>query len=278
VYGIQYEYAKALKQLHAESRELFSTKNFDAQKTPEIDETTEVLIRDGGFYQMTRAQARSHVEVPFGEVLDVSECQDTVLYKPSKGLFGVFDGVGGSENGRGASRRAADVISQISESSDLASGSNLAWAINEANNAILRDPELCGRGQTTGVVAKITEQNGKKMLSYATVGDSRLYRIDKDNNVEMITMDEGEGRYITNAIGDPRCEIKQFGDIPLNTGDRFLLCSDGITGDKPEEMMSGAQIAAIMRASKNDFEAAHNLMMAAKKGDDRTAVVFTPEI
>ena len=102
-----------------------------------------VLIRDGGFYQMTRAQARSHVEVPFGEVLDVSECQDTVLYKPSKGLFGVFDGVGGSENGRGASRRAADVISQISESSDLASGSNLAWAINERN-----PPGLIARGMS----------------------------------------------------------------------------------------------------------------------------------
>ena len=94
----------------------------------------------------------------------------------------------------------------------------------------------------------------------------------------MITVDEGEGRYVTNVIGDPRCIIKQFGDIPLNTGDRFLLCSDGITGDKPEEMMSGVQIAAIMRASKNDFEAAHNLMMTAKKNDDRTAVVFTPEI
>lgn len=217
--------------------------------------------------------------MPFGEVLDVSECQDTVLYKPSKGLFGVFDGVGGSENGRGASRRAADVISKLIESPlDFASGSNLAWAINEANTAILNDPELRGRGQTTGVVAKITEQNGKKMLSYASVGDSRLYRIDKDNNVEMITVDEGEGRYVTNVIGDPRCRISQFGDIPLNAGDRFLLCSDGITGDKPEEMMSGVQIAAIMRASKNDFEAAHNLMMAAKKGDDRTAVVFTPEI
>ena len=278
VYGIQYEYAKALKQLHAESRELYSTKNFDTQKLPEIDNQTEVLIRDGGFYQMTRAQARNHVEVSFGEVLDVSECEDTVLYKPSKGLFGVFDGVGGSENGRGASRRAADVISQASEQYEITNGSNLAWAIDQANLAILNDPNLSGHGQTTGVVAKITEQGGKKMLSYAMVGDSRLYKIDRNNNVELITIDEGEGRYITNAIGDPRCVVKQSGDIPIHSGDRFMLCSDGITGDKPEEMMSGAQIAAIMRASKNDFEAAHNLMMTAKKNDDRTAVVFTPEV
>lgn len=278
VYGIQYEYTKALKQLHAESRELFSTRNLDTQRNPEINETTEVLIRDGGFYQMTRAQARSHVEVPFGEVLDVSECEDTALYKPSKGLFGVFDGVGGSENGRGASRRAADVIGKLSEQYEFESGENLAWALDQANQSIINDPDLSGQGQTTGVVTKITERDGGKILLYASVGDSRLYKIDKNNNVEMVTVDEGEGRYITNAIGDPRCQVKQFGEISINPGDRFMLCSDGITGDKQEEMMSGVQIAAIMRACKNDFEAAHNLMMSAKKGDDRTAIVFTPEV
>ena len=278
VYGIQYEYAKALKQLHAESRELFSTKNFDAQKTPEIDETTEVLISDGGYYQMTRAQARGRVEVAFGEVLDVSESEDTVLYKPSKGLFGVFDGVGGSDMGHGASRRAADVFNQLSEQYEFENGANLAWALDQANQSILNDPELSGHGQTTGVVAKIVDhKDGRKTLPYATVGDSRLYKIDKQNNVELITQDEGEGRYVTNVIGDPRCKVKQFGDIDINPGDRFMLCSDGITGDKPEEMMSGAQIGAIMRASKSDFEAAHNLMMTAKKFDDRTAIVFTPK-
>ena len=278
VYGIQYEYTKALKQLHAESKELFSTNNAEVQSSPEIDEHTEVLIRDGGFYQMTRAQARNHIEVPFGEVLDVSECEDTALYKPSKGLFGVFDGVGGSDDGRGASRCAADVLSTLSEQYEFVDGANLAWALDQANTAILSNPNLRGRGQTTGVVAKITEIDGKKVLAYAMVGDSRLYKIDKQNNVELITQDEGEGRYITNAIGDPRCQVKQFGEFVINPGDRFMLCSDGITGDKPEEMMSGAQIAAIMKASSNDFEAAHNLMMTAKKNDDRTAVVFTPEV
>lgn len=278
VYGIQYEYAKALKQLHAESRELFSTKNFDAQKTPEIDETTEVLISDGGFYQMTKAQARGRAEVAFGEVLDVSESEDTVLYKPSKGLFGVFDGVGGSDMGRGASRRAADVFNQLSEQYEFENGANLAWALDQANQSILNDPELSGHGQTTGVVAKIVEhENNKKTLSYATVGDSRLYAIDKQSNVELLTQDEGEGRYVTNVIGSPRCIVKQFGDVDIKPGDRFMLCSDGITGDKKEESMSGLQISAIMRASKSDFEAAHNLMMTAKKFDDRTAIVFTPK-
>ena len=70
------------------------------------------------------------------------------------------------------------------------------------------------------------------------------------------------------------CEVSgsNFGMFKLEHGDRLVLCSDGITGDKKEEKLSEKQIAALV--GKLDAETAKwNLMNAAKKLDDRSAIV-----
>jgi serine/threonine protein phosphatase PrpC len=102
----------------------------------------------------------------------------------------------------------------------------------------------------------------------------------KDGTVAQVTQDEGEGNRITNALGMPMNEgdfiVKQWGDIGIRDGDKFMLCSDGITGDYGDQLMGNDEIGQIMSKAKSPSEAAMRLTAAARKHDDRTVIVFEP--
>ena len=53
-----------------------------------------------------------------------------------------------------------------------------------------------------------------------------------------------------------------------------MLCSDGITGDYGDDLMSDAEMASIVRGARTPDDAAKNLVALARKKDDRTALVF----
>lgn len=116
------------------------------------------------------------------------------------------------------------------------------------------------------------------MMAYAMVGDSRLYVVHKDGSVEQVTKDEGYENVITNALGNPvgpgEGRTQQFGEFDIHDGDRFVLCSDGITGDKGTDLMSNEELGRIVMSSRSAREASLNLVNNARKKDDRTAIVF----
>lgn len=93
-----------------------------------------------------------------------------------------------------------------------------------------------------------------------------------------MTKDEGEGKYIYNALGreteNGESRVQQFGDEELYPGDRVVLCSDGITGDYGTDLMSDAELGSLVMNAHDAREAAKNLVSGARKRDDRTAVVF----
>ncbi len=93
----------------------------------------------------------------------------------------------------------------------------------------------------------------------------------------MITHDEGVGKYISNGIGiknGPKAPAKQYGEVHLQPGDKIVLCSDGITGDYGDDLMSDAELAYLVNSSRTAVEASRKLVSQARKKDDRTAVVF----
>lgn len=202
-------------------------------------------------------------------------CEDAKVFRPDLKMYGVFDGAGGERGGKTASNTAASVVENLGQRVDLTSGAHLKWALEQANDAVVKDPVA---GYSTAVLAKVVERKGGRYLSYASVGDSRIYIVGRDGNVRQITKDEGEGNRIWNSLGtdgDGNGIVKQYGDIRLESGDKVMMCSDGITGDYGTDLMSDEEIANIMCSAKNPGEAAKRLMVAARKKDDRTVCCFS---
>ncbi|WP_457629920.1 Stp1/IreP family PP2C-type Ser/Thr phosphatase [Oceanithermus sp.] len=164
----------------------------------------------------------------------------------SYGIFVVADGMGGHRTGELASRMAVknivDVVREEEPSPNL-----LLDAFEEANESIYtagQRPESRGMGTTATALAL--------NLPYAIiahVGDSRAYLL-RDGVLTQLTQDHSwvaermrqglltpsEARnhrwrnVITNALGSfPEARVDLIG-LKVQPGDRFLLCSDGLSG------------------------------------------------
>jgi len=174
--------------------------------------------------------------------------QDAVGYRV-KNTFGVFvvaDGMGGHRTGELASRMAVKNIVDVVREEEP-SPSLLLDAFEEANDAIYiagQRPESRGMGTTATALAL--------NLPYAIiahVGDSRAYLL-RDGVLTQLTQDHSwvaerlrqglltpaEARnhrwrnVITNALGSfPEARADLIG-LKVQPGDRFLLCSDGLSG------------------------------------------------
>ena len=310
VYGKKQEYWDQMKALHAEaerrsidrfraapisdSRSISQYDNIDhfndlkpqadnpwpnhiEQYMSDVEDNYEWLKHDAGMWQVSRAQTNegfNRADLMEGLWAD-NKCEDSYLWRPDQNFYGVFDGAGGHGGGREASQTAAATVNEMANRYLLQSGSALAYVLNAANERIC---ENAAAGYSTGVLAKEIDRNGRRMMAYAMVGDSRLYVVHKDGSVEQVTKDEGYENVITNALGNPvgpgEGRTRQFGEFDIHDGDRFVLCSDGITGDKGTDLMSNEELGRIVMSSRSAREASLNLVNNARKKDDRTAIVF----
>jgi serine/threonine protein phosphatase PrpC len=164
----------------------------------------------------------------------------------------VCDGMGGANGGSVASRVAVDTIAEFLNRHNCSLVDNksrvlLEEAFSAANTAIYKkafeDCELYGMGTTA--VAVITDQH---RAIIANVGDSRAYHI-SDDVIQQITVDHSyvqqlvldgqltkseaknhpQKNLITRALGVSSSIEIDFFYIDLKSGDRLLLCTDGIT-------------------------------------------------
>ncbi len=188
-----------------------------------------------------RYNAKTHV----GLKRKVNE--DAVLALPDQDIWVVSDGMGGHEAGDYASGLIADSIAMIPTGLDPTARMHaLRDAIQSAHRVILKEAEVRGRGVIGATVAALMLANGHFVGIWA--GDSRIYRL-RDGHIEMLTTDhsavadlviagqmtwdEAEQHPQSNAItravgvGDTLDLDKIRGDV--QPGDRFLVCSDGLT-------------------------------------------------
>lgn len=198
----------------------------------------------------------------------------------------VCDGMGGANGGNIASKIAVEVIgSRIREAyrSDQGPGSVellLTSAMATANVGVYdraqKDLELSGMGTT--VVAVVTCGH-TAYISH--VGDSRLYlyrnqslsQITRDHSVvqELIEsgqITEAEARshprknYITRALGVISEECGEYDELELLSGDRLLLCTDGLTNE-----VDPAELECLLTMPIE--EAAQALIQASLSGGGR---------
>lgn len=166
-------------------------------------------------------------------------------------LFVVADGMGAHAAGELASKLAADGISHLYEHyRELAPHEALERAIVETNTNINRrgkaNPDFHAMGTTASTLVLLPHG-----AIVGHVGDSRVYRL-RGTQLEQLTFDHSllwelralgrleEGsdlarnvpkNVITRSLG-PNAEVTVDleGPFPLEVGDTFLLCSDGLTG------------------------------------------------
>jgi serine/threonine protein phosphatase PrpC len=169
--------------------------------------------------------------------------EDSFLVDDRLELYAVADGMGGHNAGEVASATALEALRAA-----VASGQALDAAIVRANAAVFEkaatDRSMSGMGTTLTAVVIL----GESTLLVGHVGDSRAYRI-RDGMLEQLTEDHSlveelvrEGRLspeeaevhpqrsiITRALGiDPEVDVDLY-TLEAHTGDRILLCSDGLT-------------------------------------------------
>ena len=250
---------------------------------------------DNSSQSWTKSTKQNFMKLNFAGTSDTgcvrSVNQDAYYIDPEGRFFIVADGMGGHAGGQEASRIATEVIQDHLNSNwedSQPSPKLLEAAFIRANEAILEDqeahPERSDMG-TTAVVFILREEQPW----CANVGDSRFYRF-RDKELEQITEDQ---TWVAQAVRKNALTLEQarshpwrhvlsqclgredMGKVDLLSvdvapGDRFLLCSDGLTED-----LSDAVIAPLL-SSSNDCELiAQKLVNAAKDkgGHDNITVI-----
>lgn len=174
-------------------------------------------------------------------------------------FFFVADGMGGHAGGDIASAIITQSVAQADreyENTDQAS-SHIVEALLEANqklaDTVAEHPELKGMGTTFSGIAFTGD-----LVTVTHIGDSRVYMVSEDK-VTQVTKDHtfvqrlvDTGRITAKeALTHPRRSVlmRVLGDVEIApeidtevfkaaAGDRWMLCSDGLCGVVPDEIIN----------------------------------------
>ena len=215
--------------------------------------------------------------------------QDLALERPN--LFAVADGMGGHVGGEVAARVAVESLERAFEREPTADG--LRAAFDEANSAVWLESQanddLRGMGTTLTAVALVGGEGGHDVLALANVGDSRAYvysegtmaQVTDDHSLAEERMRHGEmteaeaavhpqRHILTRALGVGADVESDLWELQLRTGDRVLLCSDGLSNE-----LGMDEIAAVLHDITDPEVAARRLVEVANAhgGSDNITVV-----
>jgi protein phosphatase len=234
---------------------------------------------------MTQLKAGAATDV--GRVRQINEDR----FLADERLFAVADGVGGHQAGEVASQTSVETLLRtFMEGEHTTEG--LITAAETANQAVWQlaqgSREKRGMGTTLTALA-LVQEDGEEQLALINVGDSRAYLLQQGELIQLtedhslveelvrdgkLTPAEAQVHpqrsIITRALGmEPAIEVDSWEIIPY-TGDRILLCSDGLTNELSDE-----RIASTLRQLADPQEAAHDLVRQARAsgGSDNITVV-----
>ena len=149
--------------------------------------------------------------------------------------------------------------------------------------------DLRGMGTTLIAVALVAGNDGRDVVALANVGDSRGYvfsggrisQITADHSLAEEKVRQGElteaeaavhphRHILTRALGVAVDVEVDLWELRVQTGDRILLCSDGLTNE-----VDADRIAAVLGAVPDPTDAARALVKAANEhgGNDNITVV-----
>lgn len=206
-----------------------------------------------------------------------TENQDSCGYAdtPLGLLVVVCDGMGGTTGGKTASMIAVnEIIQGVNEADPTEEPAMiLKKALRKANMSIIKqtyaDPQLLGMG-TTATVLLLNEHSA--LLAH--VGDSRIYHFRGRSKIyrtfdhsmvfelvkqKVITEEQArlseQSNMITRALGIKTEVDADVCERAYEKGDRFLLCTDGISGSLPE-----AELVKLATTQKSSVGATLDLL------------------
>jgi len=223
------------------------------------------------------------------------EFEDVYFVDEATKFFAIFDGLDGEKGSEYATRMATEVTKKIIDSYEPPkTASHLCWMLEQID-AKLRD-DLYAGGTSAALVRIVETKEGLKLI-FAAVGDSRIYMRRKGEAFQM-TIDDAMRAKDVEAMKEldekERAEIleskvkkylnskKKFevsynnsGEIEFEKGDRVLICTDGVSGERPEERLGIKDIEAVFARELDDRTTAEVFVKVARKIDDRIAIVVS---
>jgi PPM family protein phosphatase len=216
-----------------------------------------------------------------------SNNQDSFLILDSERLYAVADGMGGHSGGEVASALAVKSLEKVfSEAKDLPVPRRLEQAVHFANRVIYDQSQQTPALQGMGTTLTSAAIDGS-WLYIAQVGDSRLY-LYREGELYQITEDHSQvyelikagiitdannsmfqKNVITRSVGYERNVNVDVFARAMQTGDQYVICSDGLSG-----MVSNEEIAQVLQNFPPE-ESAHNLVDLANHhgGEDNVSVI-----
>lgn len=208
-----------------------------------------------------------------GRVRSVNE--DAVL--ATYPVYLVADGMGGHDAGDRASAAVIDAFAGLCGRRDVRPEEVVA-AIATAHRSVaqLARRQQRGAGSTlSGVVAVV--QHGAPVWLVCNIGDSRVYRL-AGSALEQLTVDHSvvqelvdaggldrrsatrhpERHVITRAVGDAASDA-DYWLAPIVTGERLLICSDGLSDELGDEA-----VRAGLTMGGSAAQTAHTLVEQAR--------------
>lgn len=232
--------------------------------------------------------------------------QDSMLAEPKLGLFMVADGMGGRAGGEVASSLAVDAIrSDVGirfrelllsdkQTREIIFKQTLNSACLQIYSRSLEQPHLRGMGTTATVlwlpvISKSIETKAEdRLASVAHVGDSRcyllraglLYQLTCDHSLFQEKVRAGVlspdspfaqnlKSVITRCVGYQEDEEVDVINFQVFRGDRFLLCSDGLSNKVAEQEM-----ADLMMEDDLNWVSEHMVELAKERGGEDNITVI----
>lgn len=176
--------------------------------------------------------------------------EDAFLDLPQQGLWVVADGMGGHDAGDVASRMIVETLRSTPMQGSLAKRMDqLEDAVEQVNQHLLsRGYHDDGRKHIIGSTIAVLIAENHHLGAILWAGDSRVYRLRGDALVQLstdhsqvesyvrqgiITREQArshpERNVITRAVGSQDDLYLEADVCEFNSGDRYLLCSDGLT-------------------------------------------------
>lgn len=189
--------------------------------------------------QERRLSFRSAAASDIGRVRQVN--QDSFIERTEVGLWAVADGLGGHSHGEHASRMVCDALADLTPSSFEETIEAVRARMQEVNDHLLLAASRSLLGERSGsTVVTLIARGSKCAILWA--GDSRVYRW-RSGRFEQLTRDHSpaslrggpaESNAVTRAVGAQSTLDLDLCCEQVQPGDRFLLCSDGLTRTVPE--------------------------------------------
>ena len=216
--------------------------------------------------------------------------QNEDSYLAEENLYVVADGMGGHNAGEVASALAVTTL-KAGARSGIDSVERFRELVQQANTAIytasLDDSTQSGMGTTLTALSIVAGEEPRVLV--ANVGDARTYmwrngaltRLSVDHSYVQELVNEGiitpeEARVhprrniVTRALGIDRSVVVDVFSHLVRTGDRIVLCSDGLVDE-----VSDADIALVLGQHSDPQDTAEALVMVANTagGRDNTTVI-----